>query len=104
MPEGVRKQKNYNLRKYGITLEQAEKALEDQDGMCAICFKDLELGGAGPDKAYVDHCHQTGRFRALLCSKCNLGIGHFYENTDSLSRAVDYLAFFQARAKLQGEH
>jgi len=73
-------------RKFNMTLEQYDKMFEEQGGVCAIC------GGIG-DRGYrlaVDHNHETGKIRGLLCSKCNL---HLFalENRTWRLLAEDYL-------------
>ncbi len=60
---------------------------EAQNGLCAIGGEILERGKF----THVDHCHKTGRVRALLCHHCNMGIGHFKDNTEKLSAAIKYL-------------
>ena len=78
---GARK---YHLwRRYGLTLEAVDRLLQDQSGLCAIC------GVADPE--HVDHCHQTGRVRGLLCFNCNGGLGQFKDDADMLRAAATYL-------------
>jgi len=73
-------------RRYGITLEQYEAMLESQNGKCAICKGDCLTGR----NLAVDHDHETGKVRGLLCSKCNQGLGQL-NNIELLQRAIDYL-------------
>lgn len=73
-------------RKYGITLEQYNKLLDQQNGKCAICG-----GGNGKHKLVIDHDHATGKIRGLLCKKCNTAIGMMNDNPDLLLRGSDYL-------------
>lgn len=73
------------FRKYGIT---AEKYLELSNKGCAICGT-LVSGGVG--RFHVDHNHDTGQVRGLLCCSCNLGIGSLNDSVIMLLRAVDYL-------------
>ena len=83
---GARYKRNINLqREYGITIDQYEAMVELQEGRCAICEKDFGK------KLYVDHCHDTGRVRALLCQKCNSGLGMFDDRADLIDRASAYL-------------
>lgn len=77
------------LRDFGITLNDYNNLLNKQNGKCAICngepnSKNKTLG--------VDHCHNTGRVRGLLCDKCNRGLGLFLDNIDLLGKAIKYLA------------
>jgi hypothetical protein len=75
-------------RRYGITLEQYEAMLAAQGGTCALCPTPTP-GGKG--RFHVDHCHDTGKVRGLLCMRCNTGIGCLNHNTDTLLKAVAYL-------------
>lgn len=60
------------LARYGITTDQYEAMLAAQRGGCAMC-------GAPPRRSSldIDHCHQSGRVRALLCDQCNRALGAF---------------------------
>ena len=92
-PEKLRKlYRRANLKRYyGITLEDYERMLASQDGLCAICRRD---DPKRKDKAFalsVDHCHETGLVRGLLCSSCNFGIGQFQHDTTLIASALDYL-------------
>ena len=73
-----------NLRKYGITIEDYERRLVEQDGKCAICGEPTSEGG---ERLAVDHDHETGKIRALLCRRCNSVIG-FIEESAALARLV----------------
>lgn len=75
-------------RKYGVTTEDYERMLADQDGRCAICGA-TEPGGKG--QFHVDHCHKGGQVRGLLCHHCNLGLGHFKDDTERIKAAIAYL-------------
>lgn len=70
--------------KYGITVKQYNEMLSDQQGECAICRRP-----PGKRKLSVDHCHESGRVRALLCAACNRSVG-YYEFIRG--RAEKYLA------------
>lgn len=72
--------------RYGITPEQYAKMVEDQDNKCAICTTSFD-----ETKAYIDHCHDSLKVRGLLCNNCNTGLGRFKDNTDLLTKALDYL-------------
>lgn len=72
-------------KKYGLTLEGFNALVEKQHGRCAICFDKPE------GLLHVDHDHSTGKVRALLCGRCNRGIGLFLEDTSRLGAAAAYL-------------
>lgn len=88
--EAARHRRNHHLRrKFGITLEEAEKLLAAQDGVCAICKEPIaDSRGYSP---HVDHDHTTGRVRGILCMTCNLGIGVFKDDPARLIAAAQYL-------------
>lgn len=71
---------------YGITLSDYEHMLEQQGNACAICGKVPAV-----IRLAVDHCHDTKTVRGLLCSNCNMGIGHFKDNVGLLQAAATYL-------------
>lgn len=75
-------------RTYGITLEEYYELIDFQGGGCAICGKALEKNGR---RLSIDHDHQTGRVRGVLCSPCNQGLGQFKDNVESLEMAIEYL-------------
>jgi len=71
-------------RKYGLTSEQYEQMLAKQDGRCRICRTE-----ANGRTWHVDHNHETGIVRGILCDNCNRGLGHFKDDADLLRRAAD---------------
>lgn len=91
MPERVFhiRRNSYLKSKFGITPERYEEMLAAQNGVCAICGSP-EPGRSSP-YFHVDHCHDTGVVRALLCNGCNLGLGHFKDDISRLEGAVAYL-------------
>ena len=75
---------------YGLTAGDVIAMLAAQDGGCAIC-------GHKPDstsdrRLAIDHDHETGRVRGLLCYRCNTAIGLLGDDPERLRRAADYLA------------
>ena len=83
-PEGARVNKSSWLKqRYGITLDQWEAMAASQGNVCAICRK-------RPIK-HTDHCHTTGKIRGLLCHGCNVGLGSFREEVDTMEQAIAYL-------------
>lgn len=93
-PETKSKLRAILLRKYGLTVDQYDKMLSDQMGVCAIC-RNRETArdrwDSGINNLRVDHDHDTGMVRGLLCSNCNTGIGKFREDISVLRRALEYL-------------
>jgi hypothetical protein len=79
------------LKRYGLTPEDYRRMLEEQNGVCAICEK---VTNFGLGILAVDHDHATGKVRALLCHKCNTGLGSFEDNELLLLRAAAYIARF----------
>jgi hypothetical protein len=79
--------KSYLKRKYRMTLEDYERMFEAQGGVCAIC------GEPRPEERtlHVDHDHETGVIRGLLCFRCNNALGDFREEYELFQRAADYL-------------
>lgn len=59
---------------------------------CRICGKPLtKVGGTKDQVAHIDHDHETGKVRGLLCQECNIGLGKFRDNTEYLLSAISYL-------------
>ena len=77
-------------RAYGITPDEYDRMYEAQGGVCAICGG--RAGGRG--RLHVDHDHRTKNVRALLCSRCNPGVGMFVDDPALLRAAADYLEAF----------
>lgn len=73
-------------QRYGITLDELHKMEVAQKHRCAICGKKQD--GRRLD---VDHCHVTGKVRALLCVKCNMGIGYLLHDPMIMKKAIKYL-------------
>jgi len=80
--------RKHNLKKYGLSIEQYDKMVEDQQGKCKICKASENIRDF---KLFVDHCHSTGNVRGLLCHNCNAGLGHFRDSQDILQAAIRYL-------------
>jgi hypothetical protein len=80
-------------RKYGLTVERYEELLAAQSGCCAVCGSKEPRGNTRAGKAVfvVDHDHNTGAVRGLLCRTCNAAIGLLGDNPENLRRALRYL-------------
>jgi hypothetical protein len=83
-------------RKYGITLDDYNRMLEEQQGNCALCHRPLNLQERRP---HVDHGHVTKVVRGILHPACNHGLGHFEDNPAICRLAADYLEKFQCQKK-----
>lgn len=82
----------YVKRRYGLTAERYHQMLKDQGGVCMICGRPETEAYKGVVKPLsVDHDHDTGQVRGLLCTKCNRGISMFRENPFLLEAAAKYL-------------
>lgn len=78
----------YICYRYKLSPARYRSIIERSKGKCAIC----EVEFSATVKASFDHCHATGKVRALLCRGCNIGLGCFSDNPTALLRAVAYLA------------
>jgi hypothetical protein len=75
-------------KKYGLTEQAYNEMWSEQSGRCKICNKhEQELGKV----LYVDHCHNTGKVRGLLCNKCNTAIGLLFDDVDIILKAANYI-------------
>ena len=74
--------------KFGISPETYIEMLDKQNSRCAICGRHQE---ELPKRMAVDHNHDTGKVRGLLCGNCNTGIGNLRDSIDMLRKAIDYL-------------
>lgn len=81
--------KRHLKKKYDITDADFSAMLSKQDGKCAVCRTDTPGGRFG--KWNIDHCHDSGKVRGLLCWACNTGLGKFKDNEDFLASAIQYL-------------
>ena len=85
----VDRKNSYLQRTYGITHDCYLKMLEDQDGCCDAC------GMSATEEVHgvldVDHCHDTGKVRGLLCRHCNLALGNAKEDIRVLRGLIQYI-------------
>lgn len=79
------KQTRYLMKNYGITRAEYQRLYESQKGRCFICKRSSQPSG---DALAVDHDHQTGKIRGLLCHSCNMKMSWFEKYS---SRIVGYL-------------
>lgn len=79
----------YVKRTYGLTIEQHAALFDAQGRVCAVCGDGAP--GGSKKQWHVDHNHDTGVVRGLLCFSCNVGLGSFKDSTVRLSQAAAYL-------------
>lgn len=86
-------QSAYFKRNYGITCDDYELMLDEQDHKCAICKGEGFIMDYGKHqlKLVVDHCHTTGAVRGLLCHNCNRALGLLKDDIERLITAIEYL-------------
>ena len=90
----ARSRAHYLKRTYALTQAEYMEMYSQQEGKCAICgifFNPYSETSTRREILHVDHCHKTGKVRGLLCVDCNLGLGCFDDNKNSLLNAIDYL-------------
>jgi len=78
------------LKKFGLSVNEYKQLEIKQNYVCKICGKPPTRG-----RLCVDHCHKTGKVRALLCSSCNLAVGYVKENYQTALLLADYIKDFQ---------
>lgn len=84
--------------RFGITVERYWKIYFDQNGLCKICGKPQCVG----TKLDVDHDHETGQVRGLLCRHCNAGIGLLKDSIVLIRKALRYLIQSSLKEHLNG--
>lgn len=89
-PVGRELRRHYKLTaRYGLGLDEVERMIEEQGGVCPIC--------RSAEPRDVDHDHDTGEVRGILCPSCNTGMGQFKDNAGYLRHAAAYLEGTAAR-------
>lgn len=84
---GYRRKQHFR-EKYGLTIEQRDELLQKQGGVCACC------GATSPGNKYgwvVDHCHEVGIVRGILCHHCNVALGNVKDSAEHLYALITYL-------------
>jgi hypothetical protein len=82
------RKKSYFKNTYNLTLEQFNEKLNNQNNKCVLCDTTFD---EKINKAYVDHNHQTGKIRDILCFNCNSGLGKVKEDKNILNNMINYL-------------
>ena len=76
-------------RMYGITIDDYDRMLVEQNGVCATCGTDKP--GGRWEMFACDHDHKTGKVRGLLCKSCNIALGEVGDNAQTLQSMIEYL-------------
>jgi hypothetical protein len=77
---------------FGLDEEGYLRMLKEQQGLCAIC--EIEL----TTRVHVDHDHETGVIRGLLCERCNIGLGYFSDSPEKMRSAALYIEAWKERS------
>jgi len=99
-PENIKRHKEYNRgyrfrKNYGLTENDVELQLHRQNYTCYGCLKKLSIG-----EARVDHCHNSGKFRGILCDSCNWALGFVRDSKATLRRLMTYLDYDKNKLSL----
>jgi hypothetical protein len=99
----LRESNKDKYRRYGITAETYTKMLQDQNELCAICGDPERRAKSETGtlmRLVVDHCHETLKVRALLCWRCNIGLGVAKDSIKVLQKMIEYLEFHGTKDSL----
>jgi hypothetical protein len=94
----ARERRETLLTKYGLTAEQYEAMVQKQGGRCLICQN------LARHRLCVDHDHDTGEVRGLLCRHCNSGLGHFKDDEHLILVAMKYLERYRDGVRRRSQH
>lgn len=87
-PENIRKRReSWLINRYGLAIEVYESMFDNQGRVCAICKRPNWMG----KEPHVDHDHNTGKIRGILCGGCNAAAGHIKNNPETARSMADYL-------------
>lgn len=81
-------------KRYGLSREDHQDLIKKQNNLCAICggTEKVKLSNSDKPRALaIDHCHDRGYVRGLLCTRCNTGIGNFNDSPELMEKAINYL-------------
>ncbi len=81
-------------QQFGITVDRLKELIKDQDNGCAICGRQCSTGKA----LALDHDHETGAFRGLLCASCNRALGYLQDSPGVVRAALAYLEKWKSHA------
>lgn len=93
--ENTRNRRKHSYKhKYSISMEEYNEMFIGQRGLCMICENPESTKNRKTGQTQwlaVDHDHETGKVRGLLCGSCNRALGLFKDETENLKRAIKYL-------------
>ena len=75
----------HRVKKYGLSPTEYEVLFDESAGVCSICVAPFS------GTPHINHCHDTGVVRGLLCTHCNKGLGMFKDSVLNLQSAINYL-------------
>lgn len=82
----------YFMRTYGLSRKGYERMFEEQEHKCKICGDGgFRINSKTEKTLCVDHCHETGAIRGLLCHNCNRALGLLRDKKELLQSAIEYL-------------
>jgi hypothetical protein len=90
------KYRNDLCKRYNISSEQYNFMLELQNGTCSICGK-TDIRNGQSIHLSIDHCHKTGKIRALLCGRCNMVLGLVNDDVSVLNNMIKYCKHHNAK-------
>lgn len=96
-----RQRASFLKRAYGLSVQEYDQRVADQNGLCAICKRPpqkrkVKRGVA--KRLCVDHDHNTNKVRSLLCANCNLVVGHIENNIELVPIMFQYLSNYRVTA------
>jgi hypothetical protein len=80
---------------YGMSIQDFERMMYEQSNLCLICNNEMTVGTRDGRTVNVDHDHDSGDIRGLLCTRCNNGLGCFDDNPDLMIAAAAYVMRYQ---------
>lgn len=86
--------KHQRMYKYNLTEDDFNRMLENCNNSCEICGKPFSDESRYTTPG-VDHCHETGKVRGLLCRKCNTAIGMLNDDITLIKKAFEYLNYYK---------
>ena len=90
--------KAQNYARYGVTIADVQALFEAQYGLCAVCGNPetcISKRTGKPKMLHVDHDHETGKVRGLLCQDCNMALGHMREDVKRIEALLAYVKSWQ---------